>query len=299
MILFTPKLKLIGYPLPNKNQTVEYQISLIKQVIRVALLVLRSVLPIRIFETVYNFLRAIYQFCGHWNYILKTRFLDITANDETMLKHSLTRKLLPFTMGGWKAMHNAFESVALVEHANIAGAIVECGVARGGTSAIMAEADRALGGNKRHKWLFDSYEGLPAPGQLDFEDGRVGEVVSPLGAGDCVGTEAEVKFLMFNILKFETNNVTLVKGWFDKTVPKMKVEVGPICILRLDGDWYESTKVPLENFFDQVTNGGVIIIDDYATCYGSRRAVDEFFEERQLNFKLQPDWRGGAWFQKS
>jgi len=284
--------------MPVKNYTFKYQISPVKQFIRYALRILHSVLPNAIFNIIYGYLRAVYQLLGRWSYILKTKFLIISSNDETILKHSLTRKLLPYTMGGWKAMHNAFDSVALIEQANIKGSIVECGVAQGGTSAMMAEANRALGGNKRHKWLFDSYEGLPAPGLFDYKDGIVGEVVSPLGVGDCIGTEAEVRFLMFQTLKFEPNNVTLVKGWFDKTVPEMKSKVGPISILRLDGDWYESTKIPLENFFDQITDGGIIIVDDYATCYGSQRAVDEFFEERQLDFELKADGRGGAWFQK-
>ena len=65
--------------------------------------------------------------------------------------------------------------------------------------------------------------------------------------------------------------IKLVKGWFQDTIPIFKFSE-KIAVLRLDGDWYDSTKIPLENFFDNISVGGVIIIDDYATCYGSKKS---------------------------
>jgi hypothetical protein len=75
-------------------------------------------------------------------------------------------------------------------------------------------------------------------------------------------------------------------------------KVGKIAILRLDGDWYESTKIPLENFYQNIMTGGCVIIDDYATCYGSKKATDEFLKENLINTHLRSDGRGGAWFVK-
>jgi hypothetical protein len=104
---------------------------------------------------------------------------------------------------------------------------------------------------------------------------------------------------MFQKLKLNPNKVHLVKGWFQNTVPRSKKDVGDaIAILRLDGDWYESTKIPLEHFYSKVSIGGIIIIDDYCTCFGSKRATDEYISEHQLEVKLVPDGRGGVWFQK-
>ncbi|MFM7447889.1 MAG: TylF/MycF/NovP-related O-methyltransferase, partial [Leptolyngbyaceae cyanobacterium] len=90
----------------------------------------------------------------------------------------------------------------------------------------------------------------------------------------------------------------LIKGWFQDTVPVYRDKVGPIAILRLDGDWYESTKIPLDNFYDLIVPGGAVIVDDYATCFGSRRAVDEFRLNRDIKSPLNPDGRGGVWFEK-
>ena len=85
-----------------------------------------------------------------------------------------------------------------------------------------------------------------------------------------MGTIEQVSELLFDKLNLPKDKITLVKGWFQDTAPANKDKVGQIAILRLDGDWYESTKIPLENFYQNVSSGGCIIIDDYATCYGSK-----------------------------
>ena len=94
------------------------------------------------------------------------------------------------------------------------------------------------------------------------------------------------------------DKIALVKGWFQDTVASHKDKVGEIAVLRLDGDWYESTKIPLENFYPYISPGGCIIIDDYATCFGSKKATDEFIAENLIDTYLRPDGRGGAWFVK-
>lgn len=201
-------------------------------------------------------------------------------------------------MGGRKALENAFDVVDLVESNNIAGALVECGVAEGGTAAMLGLANKNLSNNIRNKWFFDSYEGLPEPTTEDYELGKTGHFIRPLPKGSCLGTIEQVSELMFTKLKFANNEVNLIKGWFQDTVPVTKNKIGPIAILRLDGDWYESTKVPLENFYDQITEGGYIIIDDYLTCFGSRKAVDEYLHNNNIQTKINLDGRGGVWFMK-
>ena len=163
---------------------------------------------------------------------------------------------------------------------------------------MMALTNRGLGETPRQKWLFDSYEGLPEPTEEDYEGGKTGHFIRPLPKGSCLGTIEQVSELMFDTLEFPKEEVHLIKGWFQDTNPVYREKVGKIAVLRLDGDWYESTKVPLENFFDQVVEGGLIIIDDYATCFGSRKAVDEFRTNRNITTPLNPDGRGGVWFKK-
>lgn len=225
-------------------------------------------------------------------YWLNHRNLNIAT------KTSLTFKLLPYTMGGRKALENAFEVTVLVEQKKIEGALVECGVAEGGTAAMMALTNLELGTYSRTKWFFDSYEGMPELAVEDYTDGKVGIVIRPLTKGTCIGTIEQVKSLMFDKLNFPKDEVHLVKGWFQDTVPQHREKVGPIAVLRSDGDWYESTKVPLENFYDQISSGGYIIIDDYAPCFGSRKATDEFLTVHNITSTLIPDGRGDAWFEK-
>ena len=127
--------------------------------------------------------------------------------------------------------------------------MVECDVAEGGTAAMMALTNRELGTNTRQKWFFDSYEGLPEPTAKDYEEGgKAGHFIRPLQKGACLGTIEQVSDLMFDKLHLPKSEVHLVKGWFQETVPVHRVRIGPIAVLRLDGDWYESTKIPLENF---------------------------------------------------
>lgn len=91
----------------------------------------------------------------------------------------------------------------------------------------------------------------------------------------------------------------MIKGWFDETLPKYKAEINPISILRIDADWYESVKCCLDNLYDNVLPGsGYIIIDDYGSCYGAQKAVDEFLNNRGVKVDLIPDGRGGCYFIK-
>jgi len=214
------------------------------------------------------------------------------------LKTNFTYKLLPYTMGGTKALENAYDIIFQVEKKNIDGAIVECGVAEGGTSAMMAVASRSYGSTIRQKWMFDSFEGLPDPTEDDYLNGKAGVFIRPLPKGSCLGTIEQVRELMIDNLGFAENEIHLVKGWFQDTLPIYKNKIGKIAVLRLDGDWYESTIIPLKNLFELVVSGGYVIIDDYATCYGSKKALNEFLEFNGLNVFLNEDGRGGVWFEK-
>jgi hypothetical protein len=162
----------------------------------------------------------------------------------------------------------------------------------------MAMAARSMGKATRQKWYFDSYEGLPEPTVDDYQNGKAGVFIQPLPKGACLGTIEQVSDLLFAKLGLDRRDVHLVKGWFQDTVPATKGQIGRIAILRLDGDWYESTKIPLENFYEQVSVGGFVIIDDYATCFGSRKATDEVRGRFGIQSAIWPDGRGGVWFQK-
>lgn len=277
---------------------IEYRPGLVGRFARILIPFLQRTLPSGLYRVTYDALYNGYKWTLRQSYLLRYAAAHVVGSREDKLRTSLTRKLLPYSMGGKKALENAFELTAKAERNNIPGSLVECGVAEGGTAAMIALTSRELGKTVRPKWFFDSYEGLPEPTAEDYEGGKVGNFIRPLPKGACLGTIEQVGELMFDTLKFPKDEVTLVKGWFQDTVPVKRDAVGQIAVLRLDGDWYESTKVPLENFYDNVSPGGYVIIDDYATCFGSRKAVDEFFAERNIKAPLFEDGRGGVWFEK-
>ena len=278
---------------------IQYNPSFAARLAKIIIPLLKFLLSEKFFRIIYNFLYLSYKKLLKFLYFLKFQWTFFFGDDKKKYKSKLTYELLTYTMGGSKALENAFDIVFKAESKKLKGAIVECGVAEGGTSAMMALTSRNYSSEKRIKWLFDSYEGLPEPTEEDFIGQKTGEFIRPLPKGACLGTIDQVRELMFEKLKFSKNEVILVKGWFQETLPVMKSKIGNIAVLRLDGDWYESTKVPLENLFDLVVDNGFVIIDDYATCYGSRKALDEFLDSRGLKVLLNEDGRGGVWFEKN
>ena len=281
-----------------KNQEINYQPGFVSRMAKIIIPILAALLPTKLFHRVYNKLyqlnmRRIWLF-----YSIRSHVSDLFASKEVRQKNGMIRKILPYTLGGWKALDNAFNVVSRVEKNKIPGVIIECGVAQGGTAAMMALSSRAFGNENREFWFFDSYEGLPEPTEEDYEGVKAGDYVGVLVKGSCLGTIEQVSELLFDKLNLPKDKITLVNGWFQDTVPSHKDKVGKIAILRLDGDWYESTKIPLENFYQHISPGGCVVIDDYATCFGSKKATDEFIEENSIDTYLRPDDRGGAWFVK-
>ena len=172
----------------------------------------------------------------------------------------------------------------------IAGSIVECGVCNGGSAAVMALAAQDRG-DDREIWLFDSWEGLPEPGELD-----ISSTGTRRERGWNLGSERAVEALLFENLRLPRENVHLVKGWFQETLPRYRETIAPIALLHLDGDWYESTKTCLEQLYDAVSPGGVVAVDDYGHWQGCKQAVDEFLQPRAVAVSISVD--GAIFFRK-
>jgi hypothetical protein len=189
----------------------------------------------------------------------------------------LYRRVRRRTMCSNARLRGLYHGVKYVVDRGIAGDFVECGCALGGSAALIGLTLRQLHASRR-LWLFDTFEGLPAPTvhDPDFE-------VASMFTGTCMGTLEEVRDL-FRQLKIE-NEVQFVKGLFQQTLPA--AGLSQIALLHLDGDWYESVKCCLENLYDKVVPGGVIQIDDYGYWKGSRKAVDEFMAARRIHAPLR------------
>ena len=189
----------------------------------------------------------------------------------------LYRKIRTHTMCSNARLRGLFHGVKYVVNNNIPGDLVECGCARGGSAALMG-LTLAQANAHRRLWLFDTFEGLPAPssGDPDFE-------IADLFTGTCVGTLEDVRGLFQNL--GVDKDVQLIKGLFQDTMPHAAID--QIALLHIDGDWYESVKTCLENLFDKVVPGGIVQFDDYGYWQGARKAVDEFFAKRKIKVNLR------------
>jgi O-methyltransferase len=152
----------------------------------------------------------------------------------------------------------------------VSGVIVECGVWRGGMIAGIADV---LGGNRRY-YLFDSFQGLPPVKEIDGAAARAwqADINSPGYHNNCTASEEEAQLAMS---RSAASNYHIVKGWFNETLPHANLQ-GPIALLRIDADWYESTKCILDNLALQMAPGGLIAVDDYYTWEGCTLAINEF-----------------------
>jgi O-methyltransferase len=157
------------------------------------------------------------------------------------------------------------------------GAFVECGVAQGTSLVVMA----ALAGPDRLVWGFDSFEGFP---ELSDADGGSGAQFVGMA---CAGAEGEgAVYNTFAAADVPMTNVRLVKGWFVDTVPGLVDQIGPIALLRLDSDFHDATRFTLEQFYEQVVPGGIVIVNDYFAFEGCRKAVDDFRAERGIDSEI-------------
>jgi O-methyltransferase len=184
-----------------------------------------------------------------------------------------------------------YRQVAHCETTKLSGALVECGVWKGGAAALMAIANLEQSPERRSLHLFDSFIGIPEPiagldgeravrdtvGKREDAQGRLRAANDYSDRGG-PGSEREVRDLLRHV-DYPQEFVHIHQGWFQETVPSGAASIGPVALLRLDGDLYESTKVCLEHFYESVISGGFIVIDDYGAYDGCRRAVDEFLAQ--------------------
>lgn len=192
---------------------------------------------------------------------------------------ALLERVRPHSMLGEARLFSLFELAKKIGEANVPGAVVECGVARGGSLALLSNV-----ANDRKVYGFDTFEGMPQPTEEDTLGG-VPANQTGWGAGTCDGPTEHVRMVVDKIGAGQ--NVELIPGFFQETLPEWKGKIGAIALLHFDGDWYESAKTVFDHLYDSVAVGGYIQIDDYSYWEGCRKAVDEFRSKRGLEFDLR------------
>ncbi|MBL4589768.1 MAG: class I SAM-dependent methyltransferase [Alphaproteobacteria bacterium] len=196
---------------------------------------------------------------------------------------TLYKKYHAFSMVKWPGLYTAFNAVDHITKHKVDGAIVECGVWKGGCTAIMAEHLAGQDDIFRDFYLYDTYEGMSAPTDKDFSfftNKKADDLYQSYqkdGKSDwSVGALETVKEVLEKT-GYPTHKIHTVKGKVEDTIPETMPD--KIAVLRLDTDWYESTKHELEHLFPRLVKGGVLIVDDYGAWAGSKQAVDEYFEK--------------------
>jgi len=203
------------------------------------------------------------------------------------------------TMLSKRRLVTLYQQVDYCEKNKIQGSFVECGVWKGGAMGLMALANLRTGSNRRHLHLFDVFQEICEPdaavdgekalqevhkftGGVGRSNGKLQSIKGIYDSMGGAGTLEESQNLLENIIGYPKDMIHYHAGWFQDTLPVDHQDIGPIAILRLDGDWYASTKICLDYLFNKVVSGGIVIIDDYGTYEGCRKAVDEYIHTHKI-----------------
>lgn len=212
--------------------------------------------------------------------------VEFTKQDVEILKYVNSKDI---TMIGIPRMIANVKAAKYVVENNIKGDFVECGVWRGGSTLLVKLIFEEYN-HDSNVWLFDTFQGFTPPSEIDTNSISGTKAIEKFKLNQredhnewCYSPIEEVKknFIDANV---NMQQVKFIVGDVMKTIPENKDKIGDISFLRLDTDWYESTKTELVNLYPQITKNGFLIIDDYGHWKGSQKATDEYF----LSFKNKP-----------
>jgi O-methyltransferase len=227
---------------------------------------------------------------------LEKQYADITEKEFWTIFNACS----PYTMTSVERMYSLYTSVAYVLDNKIAGDFVECGVWRGGSSMLIGFMLRNRGISDRKLYLYDTFEGMSEPTEEDIDlGGKDAADLMDQSVNDketsvwCLADLNDVQTNM-RLTQYKEGQIVYVIGKVEDTIPQTMPALS-IALLRLDTDWYESTKHELDHLFPKLAPKGVLIIDDYGHWQGCRKAVDEYFAAHNVKMLLnRVDYTGRA-----
>jgi len=198
-------------------------------------------------------------------------------------------KSKPYTMTSKARMYALYQAVKYIIKANIPGDFVECGVWKGGSTMLIALTLKALKQTSRQIYLYDTFQGMSRPTVKDYQLNQPSKKASTIWQQNrkdkynqwCFTSLSRVKKNMFST-GYPQNQLVFVKGKVEDSIPRTIPQ--QISLLRLDTDWYKSTKHELIHLFPLLSQHGVLIIDDYGYWAGSKKAVDQYFTKKPILF---------------
>ncbi|MCC6348658.1 MAG: class I SAM-dependent methyltransferase [Candidatus Eisenbacteria bacterium] len=193
------------------------------------------------------------------------------------------------SMIGLRRMENLQACVTDVLNRGVPGDLIETGVWRGGAVIFMRAILKAYGDESRAVWVADSFEGLPKP------DARyAADAGDRFHAFDTLAVSLEQVRENFRRYGLLDSRVKFLKGWFKDTLPAAPVE--RLAVARLDGDMYESTMDALRALYPKLSVGGYLIVDDFGTVPGCRKAVEDYRAEHRISEPIADiDGWGAYW----
>ncbi|HEU5152440.1 MAG TPA: TylF/MycF/NovP-related O-methyltransferase [Iamia sp.] len=211
----------------------------------------------------------------------------------------IVQRCLPFTMGSPERLLATIDATEYVLARGVPGALAECGVWRGGSVLAMLLSLQAAGVDDRDVYLFDTFEGMTAPTEEDtsafhapateeWSGAEGGRAYGELFSAETFG-EAQVRRLL-HATGYPPARIHLVRGPVEETLPAAAPD--GLALLRLDTDWYESTRHELEHLYPRLATGGVLIVDDYGHWEGARKAADEHLAQHPALLLSRSDYTG-------
>jgi O-methyltransferase len=192
----------------------------------------------------------------------------------------------PWTMTSAERIYALIQAVRYISANHISGAIVECGVWKGGSMAAVARTLLQLRDASRDLYLFDTFEGMsePTAKDVDYSGKLASELLREDPGFHCADAPLEKVKEILDATGYRQEKLHFVKGKVEDTIPASAPDL--ISLLRLDTDWYASTRHELIHLFPRLSKAGVIIIDDYGHWKGSRQACDEYFAQNGIPILL-------------
>jgi hypothetical protein len=203
--------------------------------------------------------------------------------------HELYEKCRPYTMTSIERLYALYKSVEYIVAANLPGDFVEAGVWRGGSCMLIAETLLAFDASSRRIFLFDTFAGHPQPdpkkdidiwGNRAIDEWQRTRTKEDDHHGEWAQASLEEVRANLALTGYPADALVFVKGMVEETMQDVDVR-HRFALLRLDTDWYASTKAGLEHLYPRLVSGGVLILDDYGHYKGQQLAVDEYFAARK------------------
>jgi hypothetical protein len=225
--------------------------------------------------------QIIFKFLSFFNLELKKKNLNYFPIEANNFERKIIRKSLNYSMTNNLRMFTLIKAFKYIIKNKIKGDFVECGVWKGGNLILLQNLIEKYAIYNKKIYAYDTFMGMSKFSKSDYTDNFVhaSDVLKADKKTLCYSSLEDFKNNFYSNTKFN-KNLTIIKGEVEKTLREKKNVPKKISILRLDTDYYSSTKIELEILWPRLSKGGILIIDDYGYWRGCKKAVDEFFYKK-------------------